>query len=313
MYEIRVCVTLKCNYRCIYCSKDGEGIFSNNPELTEEEILKIVENMTSIGINSVRLTGGEPFMRRGLINLAHKVKRINGIDKLSIVTNGAMINDEIIEQLSNNNPFDYMSVSLDTMDPIKYKCITQRDCFNIVKNNILALSKCGVKVRINYVLTSDNVGEAEQLIDFCLQEKVDLKILDLYNNNSKFVEASVIEKIVRMKGLTFDREEMLPGNLGTPMAIYSGNGIEVIVKNSYKGTVYSQVACEKCPKYPCQLGVVGPIMTHDGIVKVCNLGREKGVNCFDAYDLKNIKRVLNDAQNLSQEWVCGNKDILMNS
>lgn len=302
MYEIRICVTLKCNYLCSYCSRDGEGIYSKNAELSQEELIDIVKNMTTIGVDSVRLTGGEPFFRPGLLDLAYELKKIEGIKKLSIVTNGSLITPEIIERLSKDNPFDYISVSLDTLIPSKYKAITKRDTFNIVRDNIIALSRIGIRTRINFVLIQDNVDELEDLVDFCLREKVDLKVLDLYNDTENYVNATVVEDILKEKGLIMSRVDRLPGDLGTPMKVYTGHDIEVIVKDSNKGTVYSSVACSKCPKYPCQLGVVGPIMSHDGIVKICNLGREMGINNFPASDLEGIKRSLDAASGISKEW-----------
>lgn len=306
MYEIRICVTLKCNYSCSYCSKDGEGIYSEKPELTDEEIIELIANMTLIGVDSVRLTGGEPFCRTGLLDLAYEIKKIPGINKLSIVTNGSLISDDVIEKLSKNNPFDYVSVSLDTLSSAKYKKITKRDTMERVINNIVALVKSGVRTRINYVLTKDNFDEAEEIVEFCIREKVDLKVLDLYNDVENFVDATVVEKIVKEKGLSFYREDRLPGWLGTPMRVYSGYGIEVIIKDSNEGTVYSSKVCEKCPRFPCQLGIVGPIMSHDGIVKICNLGRERGVNCFDANEHENIKDALGAARTISKAWVDNN-------
>lgn len=306
MYEIRVCVTLKCNYLCSYCSKDGEGIYSENPELTKEEIIKIITDITTIGVDSVRLTGGEPFCRVGLLDLAYEINKIPGINKLSIVTNGSLITDDIIEKLSKNNPFAYVSVSLDTLSSSKYKDITKRDTFERVINNIIALVQNGIKTRINFVLTKNNVDEIEEIMEFCIREKVDLKILDLYNDDENFVDATVVEEIAKEKGLRFCREDRLPGELGTPMRVYCGHGIEVIIKDSNKGTVYSSKACEKCPKFPCQLGIVGPIMSHDGIVKICNLGREKGINCFEANELSGIKNALDMAQSVSKAWVNNN-------
>ena len=224
MYEIRVCVTLKCNYHCSYCSRDGEGIFSLNHELSNEEIIQRILDMTKIGVNSVRLTGGEPFCRTDLLELAYKIRETVGINRLSIVTNGSLITDKIIKQLSMDNPFEYISVSLDTLKPQKYKSITQKDTLDIVLRNIIALSRNGIKTRVNYVLTSENVDEAEDLLEFCIREKVNLKVLDLYNNTENYVTSSIVECIVKEKGLQFCREERLPGNLGTPMKVYGGYG-----------------------------------------------------------------------------------------
>lgn len=302
MYEIRICVTLRCNYMCSYCSKDGEGIFSENPELSNEEIINIITNMTALGIDSVRLTGGEPFCRSGLLQLAHEIRNIPGIKKLSLVTNGSLITDTVINQLSENNPFDYISVSLDTLNALRYKEITKGNTFDTVIKNIVALTKIGIKTRINYVLSSKNVNEAKKIVEFCIRENIDLKVLDLYNDDENYVSPIVIEDIVKEKGFSICNKNRLPGNLGNPMRVYRGYGIEIIIKDSCEGAVYSSEACKKCHRFPCQLGIVGAILSHDGIVKMCSLGREKGINCFDSNDFEKIKRVLDTAKHMSNEW-----------
>lgn len=303
MYEIRICVTLKCNYLCSYCSRDGEGIYSEKSELTDEELIQIITNMTTIGIDAVRITGGEPFCRNGLLNLANEIRKIPGINKLSIVTNGSLITKDVIEEISNHNPFDYISVSLDTLSFSKYKEITKRDTMEQVINNIVELVKHGVKTRINFVLTQNNVDEVEKIIEFCIQRKIDLKVLDLYNDTENFIDMTVVEQIVKEKGFRFYKEDRIPGGLGTPMKVYSGYGIDVILKDSNEGTTYSLKACEKCSKFPCQLGVVGPIMSHDGIIKICNLGRERGINCFGINELDSIKNILDTAKGISKAWM----------
>ena len=86
------------------------------------------------------------------------------------------------------------------------------------------------------------------------------------------------------------------------MKVYRGQGIEVIVKDSNNGTRYSVEACKKCKRYPCQLGIVGPIMTHDGVIKVCNLGREKDINCFRINEVDKIRQVLDGTSGLIRGW-----------
>lgn len=302
MYELRVCVTLKCNYRCSYCSKDGEGIYSDKPEMKRVELLEYIENLCRIGINTVRFTGGEPFCRKDFLDLARNVKSIEGIDSVSVVTNGSMLSDSLIESMVCEKIFSYVSVSLDTLEKKKYAKITKSNTFDKVMHNIEKLVQKGVRTRINFVLTKDNLTEVRDILDFCIRARVDIKILDLYNDKNSYVESSKIKKILSNKNFCRSDVVRLSGNLGTPMNVYQGHGIEVIVKDSNEGTIYSEKACKNCKRYPCQLGIVGPIMTHDGVIKVCNLGREIGTNCFDMSQLDEIQEVFKTTSELNMEW-----------
>ena len=302
MFELRICVTLKCNYKCTYCSKDGEGIYSQNSNLRDDEIINIIEQLSKKGVNSVRLTGGEPFCRINLINLAEKIKSINGIEKVSLVTNGALIKQDEIDLMAKKQIFSYVSVSLDTLQREQYRKITRNDTFEVVIDNIKLMTKKGIKTRINCVLTKENQNEFESILDFCINEKIDLKILDLYNDKSKYVSLDEIKDMLLKKGFKLSSLERILGRLGTPMEVYEGFGIKVIVKDSMRGTTYSKLVCQKCERYPCQIGIIGPIMTHDGIIKICTFGREMGMNCFGIEDIDKIHKILVDANDVEEKW-----------
>lgn len=305
MFELRICVTLKCNYKCTYCSKDGEGIYSQNPNLSDDEIVNIVEQLSKKGVTSVRLTGGEPFCRNGLINLAEKIKCINGIEKVSMVTNGALIKPDEIDLMAKKQIFSYVSISLDTLQRQQYREITRNDTFKVVIDNIKLMTKKGIKTRINCVLTKENQNEFESILDFCINEKVDLKILDLYNDKSKYVSLDGVKDMLLEKGFKLSSIERILGRLGTPMEVYEGFGIKVIVKDSMRGTTYSKQVCPKCERYPCQIGINGPIMTHDGIIKVCTFGREMGINCFGIDDIDEMHKIILDAKDIEGKWNIG--------
>lgn len=302
MFELRVCVTLKCNYKCTYCSKDGEGIYSDNSNLRDDEIISIVEQLSKKGVSSVRLTGGEPFCRKGLVNLAGRIRNIVGIENVSLVTNGALIDSEVIDLIAKRPVFSYISVSLDTLQREKYREITKSDTLGVVIDNIRLMAKQGIKTRINYVLTKENQNEFDDILEFCINGKIDLKVLDLYNNKSKYVCVDVVKEVLLKKGFVLSSIERIIGDLGTPMEVYEGYDIKIIVKDSRLGTTYSDLACSKCKRYPCQLGVIGPIMTHDGIIKICTLGREMGINCFTIDEIDNLYEALSSVSNVEKKW-----------
>lgn len=301
MYELRVCVTLDCNFKCIYCSKDGEGIYSERKNLSNDEMVDMIERLTWIGVSSVRFTGGEPFLRKDFLTLAEAVLKLKGIKNISVVTNGSLLNDRIIDYIAKEKIFSNVTISLDTLQCEKFERITSVNAGMTVIENIKKLSSKGVNTWINLVLMKDNLMEIEQILDFCKQERVNLKVLDLYNN-SDYVSTQSIGELIQEKGFVQKEMRRIPGNLGTPMQCFMQNGIYVTLKNSLEGTTYSETACSRCSRFPCQLGIVGPIMTHDGIIKVCNLGRERGINCFDIKDSHILYKIFQKTGGVEKRW-----------
>ena len=147
---IRISITDKCNLQCIYCRpSEGLKFFKEKEIMTNDEILRFVRIASKHGLRKVRITGGEPLVRRNIISLISSIKKI-GINDLSITTNGIILS-KVAGDLKKAG-LDRVNISLDTMDPEKYRAITNGGNIDFVWQSIRQAEKSGLTpVKINVV------------------------------------------------------------------------------------------------------------------------------------------------------------------
>jgi len=161
---LRISVTDRCNLRCIYCMPaDGVHLMSHRDILTYEEIYTVAQAAAELGINKVRITGGEPLVRSGLPKLIQMLAQIEAIDDISLTTNGTLLSGYAAELKSAG--LRRVNVSLDTLKPEKFEFITRGRSLNAVLEGIEVARSVGLNpVKINTVVMSGiNDGE---LLDF---------------------------------------------------------------------------------------------------------------------------------------------------
>ncbi|MES0350103.1 MAG: GTP 3',8-cyclase MoaA [Desulfobacteria bacterium] len=148
---LRISVTDRCNLRCMYCQPvKNLRLLDHTDILTYEEILKIVEAATQVGINKVRLTGGEPLLRSNFVHFAACLCRISGLNEVSITTNGVLLKKKAKEIFDAG--VRRINVSLDTLNPLKYAKITGRQCFEDVWGGLEAAETVGFSpIKLNVV------------------------------------------------------------------------------------------------------------------------------------------------------------------
>lgn len=149
---LRVSITDRCNLRCIYCMPP-EGLASAPHEsiLSYEEICKLVSLGVECGIRKVRITGGEPLVRRDVVGLIGSLRKITGLEEISVTTNGVCVSDFAAELKKAG--VDRINISLDTLDREKFKRITRRDDLASVLKGIGAVLGLGFEpVKINVVV-----------------------------------------------------------------------------------------------------------------------------------------------------------------
>ena len=161
---LRISVTDRCNLRCIYCMPaEGVWLMSHKDILTYEEIQAIVQAAAELGINKVRLTGGEPLARSGLSKLIQMLAQIDAIDDISLTTNGTLLGRYAAELKSAG--LRRVNVSLDTLKPEKFEFITRRDMLSDVLAGIDVARSVGLNpVKINTVVMS-GIND-DELVDF---------------------------------------------------------------------------------------------------------------------------------------------------
>ncbi len=158
---LRISLIERCNLRCTYCMP-AEGISLTPREhlMRYEEIYEIAKIFVDNGVNKIRLTGGEPFIRKDISFIFEKLASLNV--ELAITTNGVTINRHI--KTLKKNKINNINISLDTLIAEKFKKITRRDDFTKVYNNLLLLVNKGFTVKINAVLIKD--FNDNEIIDF---------------------------------------------------------------------------------------------------------------------------------------------------
>lgn len=146
---MRISITDRCNLRCKYCMPGDIETTDMANLLTYEEIVKVTETAVSLGIRHVRLTGGEPLVRRGCVELVKKIKNISGIDTVGMTTNGVLL-AEYARTLKEAG-LDSVNVSLDTLDETEFQRLTGRNELKAVLAGIRAAQEAEIPVKINTV------------------------------------------------------------------------------------------------------------------------------------------------------------------
>ena len=149
--DLRVSVTDRCNIRCFYCMPAENVRFRPRAEiLTFEEITRFVRVVSQLGIRSVRLTGGEPLVRHGLSRLVEMLVRLPGIDDVALTTNGLLLAEQAVALRAAG--LKRLNVSLDTLDPARFREITRRDGFERVLEGLFAAQRAGFeRIKVNAV------------------------------------------------------------------------------------------------------------------------------------------------------------------
>ncbi|MBQ9002290.1 MAG: GTP 3',8-cyclase MoaA [Eggerthellaceae bacterium] len=166
---LRISLTDRCNFRCIYCMPaDGVCMMGHDEILRIEEIEAITRVATSIGIRSVRLTGGEPLVRKGVVDLVRALHKMEGIDNISLTTNGVLL-PEMAGDLKEAG-LSRVNISLDTLDPAQFEFITRVGKIESTLKGIDAALAAGFNpVKINAVtvrsLKQDYLAFAKLSID----------------------------------------------------------------------------------------------------------------------------------------------------
>ncbi len=147
---LRISVTDRCNLRCVYCMPE-EGVESipHQDVLTYEEIMRLANVAATLGITRIRLTGGEPLVRKGIESLVADIKSIPGIEHISITTNGILLPEKFDALVTAG--IDAVNISLDTLSEEKFKRITRREGFERVMEAITLCANAGINTKINCV------------------------------------------------------------------------------------------------------------------------------------------------------------------
>jgi molybdenum cofactor biosynthesis protein A len=175
---VRIAVTDRCNLRCFYCMpEEGVRYLPKKELLTYEEIEKVLTVLAGMGISKVRLTGGEPFVRRDLMKLIRKTVTIPGISSVHLTTNGVLTAPHV-EELKRLG-IASVNLSLDTLDEQRFKSITRRDEFSSVMKTLDLLLHHSIPVKINaVVMEGKNIEDIYPLTQLTRNKNISVRFIE---------------------------------------------------------------------------------------------------------------------------------------
>lgn len=262
---LRISVTDRCNLRCAYCMPAEGIVYRQKKELlTFEEIERVASIMVKLGVTKIRLTGGEPMVRRDIEDLVGRLSRLDGLKTLAMTTNATLLRDK--SEVLKKNGIKALNISLDTLQKERFLQVTRRDQFDQVWSGIQsALAQDFDELKLNVVVMAGfNDDELLDFADFGFHNRINVRFIEFmpFKDNEWKIDKvvtykdmiSTIESKYSLKALSCD-----PSAVGKDFAISDKDG------NPGKGTVsfitsMSDSFCSTCNRLR---------LTADGSVKSC--------------------------------------------
>ena len=178
---LRVSVTDRCDFRCVHCMSEDTGFVPRSEVLSLEELERVCSAFVSLGVRKIRLTGGEPMVRRGFMALARSLSRhlaAGALDELALTTNGSRLARHAAELADCG--VRRVNVSLDTLDPDRFARITRWGRLDRVLGGLAAAKAAGLAIKLNCVaLKGINEDEFDRLIGWCGDQGFDLTLIEV--------------------------------------------------------------------------------------------------------------------------------------
>ncbi len=175
---LRISITDRCDFRCVYCMSEEMTFLPRAQILTLEEISFIARTFASLGVKKIRITGGEPLVRRNAINLFNDIGQIETLDELVLTTNGSRL-EEMAQSLKDAG-VKRVNISLDTLDADKFRQITRTGDLNKVLKGIQAAKTVAFeRIKINAVILKNrNHQEVCDLVQFAINNECDISFIE---------------------------------------------------------------------------------------------------------------------------------------
>ena len=265
---LRISVTDRCNFRCLYCMPE-EGIESivHDEVLRFEEILKVCRAMAKLGVKKIKLTGGEPLVRKNFVELVKEINKIEGIEEITLTTNGFLLSENLNQLIEAG--ITSINISLDTLDAKRFKEITRVDGLERVLDAIYKAAHSSLKsVKVN-ALVAKHLNEQDiiGLVELAKEERIHVRFIELMPIGlGKSMEGMKKAEIMQQIEAVYGNLEPYHGKLGNgPSQYYTLEG--------FKGKIgfisaVSECFCEGCNRVR---------LTADGFLKLC-LHSAKGID-----------------------------------
>ena len=212
---MRISITDRCNLRCTYCMPQEITLTSMENILTYEEILRICNAAVELGITRFKVTGGEPLVRKGCVTLIREMKRIPGIEQVTMTTNGVLLGQYLEELISAG--IDGINISLDTLDADRYEQITGKNELSAVMENIGRAINSGIRVKLNAVLQNGvNEDEWEHIALLARTNRLDVRFIEMmpigFGKNCRGVSGRELFEKMKTRWPDLETVEDIHGN-----------------------------------------------------------------------------------------------------
>ncbi|MGW8195495.1 MAG: GTP 3',8-cyclase MoaA [Desulforhopalus sp.] len=272
---LRLSLTDRCNLRCMYCMPEEKGgkdtqvktgkFLHHSDLLSYEELLRVVRLAVSMGMNKLRLTGGEPLVRRGILEFIRQLSLLQGLEQVRLTTNGVLLK-EYAEDLYKAG-VEHINISLDTLQRSKFTRITGKDYFDRVWQGLMSAAATGFKIKVNVVaMKGVNDDEFTDFARLALDYPFQVRFIEFMPvghksswNRDRFVKGEDIRTRIAELGVL------------TPFTQTHGEGparmFEIVSRDGRKGAVgfispISHHFCDKCNRLR---------LTSEGKLRACLL------------------------------------------
>ena len=214
MEYVRLAVTDRCNLRCQYCMPaQGIDIVPRQELLTFKEMYRLIRVLTELGVRKVRLTGGEPFVRKDFVGFLEMLSHNDLLEAINITTNGALISQHI-DRIEKLGKVKDINLSIDSLSREKFAKITRRDAFSEVYKTLELLEKSSLNLKLNIVVQSGvNTDEIVDFVRFTKDKNVAVRFIEEMPFNGKgqreMEESWTFKKILNEIKTEFDVKELV--------------------------------------------------------------------------------------------------------
>ncbi|MEO0442336.1 MAG: GTP 3',8-cyclase MoaA, partial [Pseudomonadota bacterium] len=200
---LRLSVTDRCDFRCVYCMAEDMQFVPRQQLLTIEEMAQIARVFVNLGVKKIRITGGEPLIRRNIIALFQQLGRLDGLDELTLTSNGSQLR-AYARQLVNAG-VGRINISLDSLNAKGFRSLTRTGELAKVLDGIEAALEAGLKVKLNSVILKHRNGdEVLDLVAFALNKQMDISfieemplgVISEHQRNREFISSESLRALI---------------------------------------------------------------------------------------------------------------------
>lgn len=258
---LRISITDRCNMRCRYCMPDGISAVGHGDVLRYEEIVEICRAALRVGITKFKVTGGEPFVRKGAVGFIRELRRLPGVESVTVTTNGWLL-PQVLPELRRIG-IDGVNISLDSLDQAQYQAITGVDALPEVLQAVRQCAASGLPTKINAVLMAGTKEQIAPLARLAEELPVDVRFIELMPIGCGAYQQgySADEALAVLRGVYPDLAPLSVRRGNGPAAYYASRQLK-----GYIGMIAanSHVFCRQCNRLRLtSTGFLKPCLCYD--------------------------------------------------